>query len=253
MRCRRRRRRRGAAGARWPRPPGIDRFRRITLRTPDAARARAFYTTLFGPGWRDIEPLSEAAISRGARSLWLGQIGVSDVEASTSEFASRGAVRLGPTRRTADGGALAIVRDPGGAVVAMTSRAATPADGAAIWYHLNTSDVSRAVRDYRDLFGWHIAPRSDRGEAGRYHALAWRRGEPNIGSKADIAGRQGVHPHWLLHFQVAFLRDAASIVRGAGGVVIGPMLTPGGQPILVCDDPWGAAFALREGGTVADR
>jgi hypothetical protein len=47
-------------------------------------------------------------------------------------------------------------------------------------------------------------------------------GGPSVGLMADIGGRPGVHPAWLFHFRVTALDPA------------------------VCDDPQGAAFALRE-------
>ncbi len=224
----------------------MTRFRRVTLRTPDVAGARAFYTELLGRNSLEIGLLPEEAKRRGARSLWLGQLEVGNVEAATSDFMSRGAVRLGSTRRTADGGDVVILRDPGGAVVAMTSQAAAQIDGAVVWYHLNTRQVSRAIQNYQDLFGWHFTPRSGSRAEDQYHEFAWRTGEPNVGSIADIAGRPGVHPHWLFHFQVASLEHAASIIWRAGGLVVGPMLLPDGQPIVVSDDPWGATFALRK-------
>jgi predicted enzyme related to lactoylglutathione lyase len=35
-----------------------------------------------------------------------------------------------------------------------------------------------------------------------------------------------------------------NLVRGAGGVVLGPFALPSGEHVAVCDDPQGAAFAL---------
>ena len=63
---------------------------------------------------------------------------------------------------------------------------------------------------------------------------------------ADIAGRPGVHPHWLFHFRVAALEPALAAVRAAGGLVLDPLTLPNGARIAVCDDAQGAAFALQE-------
>ena len=60
----------------------------------------------------------------------------------------------------------------------------------------------------------------------------------------DIAGRPGVHPHWLFHFRVPALEPAMDAVRAGGGVVLPPVTLPGGARVAVCDDPQGAAFAL---------
>lgn len=40
-------------------------------------------------------------------------------------------------------------------------------------------------------------------------------------------------------------RFAVRPVRDAGGVVLGPFPLPCGERVAVCDDPQGAAFALR--------
>jgi hypothetical protein len=76
-------------------------------------------TGRLSPGIRqDIVSLPESAVARGARAHWLGHLGVEDVERAAWAFVDRDATRLGPTRPT-DGGDVAIVRDPGGAVVAL--------------------------------------------------------------------------------------------------------------------------------------
>lgn len=225
----------------------ISEFVRVTLRTLEIAGARAFYATLLGRDDSNIASLPEEAARRGAPSHWLGELGVTDVENATRDFTARGAARLGPTRATADGGEMAVVRDPGGAVVALTTRANLPVHCGVVWYHLNTANVRQAISNYRDLFGWEVRMCSGPGVLGEYHEFAWRAGGPKAGSMTDIAGRAGVHPHWLFHFQVSSLDRAASIIRTAAGTVIGPMQLPDGQPMIVCNDPWGAAFALREG------
>jgi predicted enzyme related to lactoylglutathione lyase len=56
---------------------------------------------------------------------------------------------------------------------------------------------------------------------------------------SDIAGRPGVHPHWLFHFRVPVLDAALDVVRAQGGLVIGPFRAPSGERIAVCDDPQG--------------
>jgi predicted enzyme related to lactoylglutathione lyase len=172
----------------------ITRFVRVTLRTSEIAGARAFYATLLGRDELDIAPLPEAAARRGAPSHWLGELGVNDVEKTACDFTARGAARIGPTRATADGGEMAIVRDPGGAVVALTTRPKLPVQGGFVWYHLNTANIQQAMSNYGDLFGWKVRMCSDPDVLGEYHEFAWRAGEPYVGSMSDIAGRAGVHP-----------------------------------------------------------
>lgn len=224
----------------------MTRFCRFELRTRDVEAARAFYTAVLGAGSRDITPLPEQAAARGAPPHWLGYIGVDDVERTASAFVERGASRLGPTRPAADGGEVAILRDPGGAVLALSTRSSDGGCDDVVWHVLNTSDVERALANYGELFGWHLTGRLDLGSVGVYHEFAWRPGRASVGAMVDVAGRPGVHPHWLFHSGVAALEPALVEVRAGGGAAIGPIVLPGGERIAVCDDPQGAAFALLE-------
>lgn len=224
----------------------MTRFRRFELRTTDVAAARAFYAALLGEDGADIVPLPAEAAARGARAHWLGHLGVEEVERTARAFAGLGAARLGPTRPTADGGEVALVRDPGGAVVALATPPSGPTRDDVVWQVLNTGGLERCIASYRELFGWHFAERVDLGALGVFHPFAWQPGGANVGSMSDITQRPGVHPHWLFHFRVAALETALARVRAAGGVVMGPIALPGGERLAVCDDPQGAAFALWE-------
>jgi len=222
------------------------RFCRFELRTTDVAAARVFYASILGEGDLDIVRLPAEAAARGAPPHWLGHLGVAGVERAAMAFVARGATRLGPTRPTVDGGEAAIVRDPGGAVVALATPPPTPVRADVVWHELNTNDLARASASYSDLFGWQLTDRLDLGALGVHQQFAWRAGEENVGSMAGTAGRPGVHPHWLFHFRVAALEPALAAVRAAGGLVIASVVLPNGERIAVCDDPLGAAFALRE-------
>jgi hypothetical protein len=224
----------------------MTRFCRFELRTTDVAAARAFYAALLGDDAAHIVSLPAEAAARGARPHWLGHLGVDDVERTAHAFVERGATRLGPTRPTADGGQVALLRDPGGAVVALATPPSVPARTDVVWHLLNTSDLERSTASYRELFGWRFTEPLDLGENGVFHPFAWHPGEANVGSMTDITRRPGIHPHWLFYFRVAALEPALVKVRAAGGLVIGPIVLPGGERIAVCEDPQGAAFALRQ-------
>lgn len=222
------------------------RFCRFELRTTDVAGARRFYTALLGPGGADMVSLPEDAAARGAPAHWLGFIDVEDVERTASAFVERGAVRLGPTRRARDGGAFAIVRDPGGAVVALTRPGSASANPDVAWHELETNDLARARVTYGELFGWPFGDPLDLGPLGVHHPFAWQAGGESVGSMGDIAGRVGVHPHWLFHFRVGALEAALARVRAAGGNVIAPPVERAGHRSAACEDPQGAAFAVVE-------
>ena len=161
------------------------KFCRFDLRTTDAGGARAFYAKLLGHDRATIWPLHEQALARGARPHWLGHLGVQDVERGAAGFVDRGAAPLGPPRPNADGGQVAVLRDPGGAVVAVSTP--PPASAAAsvnvVWHVLNTNDAARARASYRELFGWDV----ERAAHGALHEFAWQAGGPSAGVQGALA------------------------------------------------------------------
>jgi len=222
------------------------RFCRIALRTTDVDAARAFYAAVLGRADAEIVALPAEVAARGAPAHWLGHLGADDVEGAVRAFVERGATRLGPTRPTADGGQAAIVRDAGGAVVALATPPASAAPTGVAWHVLNTPDAERAAERYAALCGWALGERRAVDALGSFREFAWQAGAPAVGAVADIAGRPGVHPHWLFHFPVPSLDDAVAAARAAGASVFPPVATPGGGRAAVGDDPQGAAFALWE-------
>jgi hypothetical protein len=226
----------------------MNHFCRYELRTTDADAARAFYANILGHHRAVIWPLHEQALARGARPHWLGHIAVEDVERTAAAFVGRGAMRLGPARPTSYGGEAAVLRDPGGAVVAVATTPPPKADEGVdvVWHVLNTNDAARATAHYHDLFGWEISDRAELVADGAFQPFAWHAGGPSVGAFSDIAARPGVHPHWLFFFEVDAFDAAIGAVRAAGGLVLAPVAAPTGERVCVCDDPQGAAFALRE-------
>jgi predicted enzyme related to lactoylglutathione lyase len=216
------------------------RFQRFLLRTTDLPGARTFYEGLLEGGCPDIDALPEAALARGARPHWLGHVGVPDVNATLTAFLGRGATRLGPPSATP------ILRDPGGAILALApvSRHAVRED--VVWDQLMTSSLERAMTDYAELFGWTVGTSTERDGLGPYQLFAWEAGGDATGSMASLVGRAGVHPQWLYFFRVADLDAAATKTEKAGGLVLRPGALPNGKRVAVCDDPQGAAFGLIE-------
>jgi hypothetical protein len=226
----------------------MKKFFRFELRTTDAGGARDFYAQILGHDGAVIWPLHDQALARGARPHWLGHLGVEDAERAAAALIERGATRLGPTLPTSDGRQAVIVRDPGGAVLAVATRpqADTEARGGVVWHVLNTNNAVQATTNYVEQFGWERTDRIDLGAHGRFQQFAWHAGGESVGAIGDIAARPGVHPHWLFFFEVDALDPSIAAVRAAGGVVIEATRLPSGQRVCVCDDPQGAAFALCE-------
>jgi uncharacterized protein len=223
-------------------------FCRFELRTTDAHAARAFYASLFGHDRALIWPLHEQALARGARPHWLGHLGGGDLEQAVSALLERGAVRLGPVRPTSDGGETHVLRDPGGALVALltTPPSSLASDVHVVWHVLNTNAAAQAARNYCELFGWQLTQPFELAGQGTFQRFAWHTGGRSVGAIADIEGRPGVHPHWLFFFEVDALEPAIAATRTAGGLALEPIVLPSGERACVCDDPQGAAFGLRE-------
>jgi predicted enzyme related to lactoylglutathione lyase len=220
-------------------------FCRYQLRTTDVPAARAFYQQVLGREDPTVVPLPEQARARGARPHWLGFLAVADVAATAAAFVKRGATLLGPKWAEPGGFEAQGLRDPGGAVVALAHGSASPPRSEVVWHLLNTTNVARAKLDYAELFGWHFEAPLDLGPHGLIHPFGWHQGEAPVGALMDIAGRPGVHPHWLFAFESPQLDLALGAVRTNGGLAIGPVELPSGDRLAVCDDAQGAAFGLR--------
>lgn len=227
----------------------MTRFFRVQLRTFDVDAARAFYASVLGESPILVVPLHEQAVARGARPHWLGFLEVPDVARAAATFTERGAVSLAPKWVNPEGVEAAVMRDPGGAIVALAKPPANHPSAPqpeVVWYLLNTGDVERAKANYGELAGWAFEKPVDLGPHGVLHPFVWERGSEPVGWMSDIAGRPGVHPHWMFFFGIPALEAAMDAVRRAGGLVLGPFELPGGQRMAVCDDPQGAAFGLCE-------
>lgn len=221
------------------------RFSRYLLRTTDVEAACAFYDGVLERRGDGIVPLPESAIARGARPHWLGHIGVRErggAESIANRFVELGAMRLGPPVGAGDS---RVLRDPGGAIVAVTESAAESSAGV-LWHQLNTRVPRGAAANYAALFGWSFTEEVDLGGLGRHQSFAFGTGESNIGVLSDVDGRPEVHTHWLFFFGVPSLDVAVQRVRAHGGLVIGPIELPNGARIAACDDPQGAAFGVIE-------
>jgi uncharacterized protein len=211
-------------------------FVRFTLRTSDVEAARSFYDALLEEGAPDASELPASLRARGARPHWLGYLATPEFDRTMEAFVVRGATRLG----NGD-----LLRDPGGAILALTS----PQDKSrrdVVWQQLLTPDSGRAKRDYGELFGMTIGPRMDVPQYGSFDQFGWGPDAPS-GSIGDITGKPHIHPQWLFFFRVADLERALSHVRTNKGTVIGPTTLPDRRRIAVCEDPQGAQFALMTG------
>jgi predicted enzyme related to lactoylglutathione lyase len=212
------------------------RFSRYVLRTTNVPAAEAFYASVLGHHGDQIFPLHEQALARGARPHWLGHIDVSDPAAAAAPLLAAGGQQLG---ERADG--IVVLRDPGGAIVALGGASAGSRAGV-LWHVLRARNIDSLAALYAETFGWAFGEYIALGNGERYRALAFSGGERNAGVVGELS--EGVHPHWLFFFGVDSLKDAVARVRAHGGLVMEPSALPDGTEFAVCDDPQGAAFGL---------
>jgi predicted enzyme related to lactoylglutathione lyase len=221
------------------------RFSRFLLRTTDVRAAAEFYDAVLEERGDGIVPLHEAALARGAQPHWLGHIAVRDLggaEAVAGRLVERGAMRLGPPAGVGD---FVVLRDPGGAVVAVTD-SAEASSARVVWHQLNTRDPANAGATYTGLFGWALTQAIDLGPLGQHQRFAFSAGEPSVGLISDVANRPEVHTHWLFFWAVPSLDRALERTRSRGGKVVGPIALQNGVRVAACDDPQGAAFGVIE-------
>lgn len=243
------------------------------LMTLDPDAARDFYGALLDWKFGDAAPdptgyrmitaggefiggmlqLSEEMCSHGARPVWLGYVGVDDVDATLSTLGELGGKVLKPAWDIEQVGRVALVADPQGLpfyVISSlagndASKAFSPsAPGHCAWNELTTPDQAAALRFYGGLFGWENRESMPMGAMGEYRLL--HHGDEMIGALAPQADTS--FRGWLFYFRVADIDAAAAMTRERGGRVLhGPVEVPGGDHILIAQDPEGVAFAMTGG------
>jgi predicted enzyme related to lactoylglutathione lyase len=226
---------------------GGSRFYRYELRTTDVSAARAFYPDVLGSELWDsgvtVSPLPERAAALGAPAHWLGHIGVPDVEGAAGRIVAAGGQQRGPTQRGPE--SHAVLRDPFGAVIAVSDGQVPPGRPPVVWRYLHTEDHERAFAWYAGLFGWTATELLDLGpEIGRHQGFSWDHSGQSAGSITNAARLPHIHTQWLFCFRVSDMEGALARTRGRGGTVLEPQQTASGDLVAACGDPQGAAFAL---------
>jgi uncharacterized protein len=249
------------------------------LMTPEPDGAKAFYEAVV-PGWsigeripgdqdyRMIERsdggfaggvfgLTEDMRQHGARPIWMGYIGVDDVDGTVAQIEAKGGKVLLPAFDIPQG-RIAMVVDPQGAPFYVMkpvppegsekqeSDLFSPTEEQRVgWNELSTSDATAALEFYTSLFGLEKGDVMPMGEAGDYQFIN-HRGQMIGAIFPAIAGAfKGEQPHWRYYIRVPSIAAAkAAAEQGGGTITVGPMEVPGGDHIVIGKDPQGAEFAL---------
>ena len=245
------------------------------LMTPDPDGATAFYGAVV-PGWTVGQPiggdqdyriigrsdggsaggvlaLTEDMRQHGARPVWLGYIGADDVDATARQVEAKGGKLLMPAFDIPQG-RIAMVTDPQGNPFYIMkpippagqedrqSDVFSPDQPQRVsWNELSTADPVAARNFYGELFGWTSDDFMPMGEYGEYRFFD--HGSLRIGAVSGMM--PDGHPGWRYYIRVASISKAVEAVKAGGGTItLEPMEVPGGDTIVIGNDPQGAEFAL---------
>ena len=247
------------------------------LLTTDIEAALAFYQPLLGwqaedsgqpgmdyrlPGIRDEETgehhyvggvmqLTDEMLQGGARPLWLGYIGVDDVDQAVGDIVERGGNVQMPPTDIPNVGRLAMVSDPQGAPFYVMRGASNetslafasdrPRVGHCAWNELATTDTEAAKAFYFGAFGWVKEGEMPMGPQGAYEFIR------HNGIIGALMPKPDELPTslWTYYFRCPDIDEALNAITANGGQVLqGPMEIPGGEFVINGLDPQGALFAV---------
>jgi predicted enzyme related to lactoylglutathione lyase len=239
------------------------------LLTTDAEAASAFYGDvigwdsrsagipgvdyrLFSTGGIDVagHMTLPPGVPEAMRPMWLGYIGVDDVDSAVTGIVAAGGRVHMPAMDLEGVGRMAMVADPqgvpfyvmrGASDQASTSFAVEDA-GHCRWNELNTRDQEGALAFYTGRFGWEKGDSMPMGEMGDYQFI----NHDGVMIGAIMTSRpDGPPPVWSFYFGVPDIDAAAAKIEPGGGKIhAGPMEIPGGEYAVVASDPQGVGFGI---------
>ncbi|HKA94694.1 MAG TPA: VOC family protein [Streptosporangiaceae bacterium] len=242
----------------------------VDLAVDDMARARTFYSRLFGwdiqPGPReaggytmclkDGHPVAGIAPKQGppgTPSVWTVYLASDDVDETAGKVTAAGGSILAAPVDVMDSGRAAIATDPAGAAFGIwqarqhTGLGLVNEPGSVCWNENFSRDMDGNKAFYSAVFGYEYGDMST--PEFRYATLKVDGLE--VGGIGDLGS--GFPPdapaHWSTYFCVGDTDAAVATITGAGGSVMRePRDSPYGRMAVVRDDQ-GAAFSLM--GTLA--
>jgi len=239
---------------------------------PDADAAAAFYAGIFGWEVRSGSPAGTetrydlctvqgsdvAAIGsplpEGAAPAWTTYVWVDDADAAAAKAADAGGSLVTAPFASLDGGRMAIVTDPAGALLGLwqpgahrgAQRVNEPSAYAMSLLH--TPDTAAAAAFYADLFGWTTEAF---GPATMFRLPGFVGGEPTQPVPRDVVAvmapaAPGAPAAWGVDLWVADIDAAVARAGELGGRVL--MAVHDRPPFrsAVVADPEGAAFSLSQ-------
>ena len=251
-------------------PNGL--FGWIDLTTTDVEAARAFYSELFGWTSEDMPtpmgpaytmcfldgkvvagmaPQPPGMAAAGMPSMWNSYVLVDDIDEVTARVAPAGGAVVMPTMDVMTQGRMAMVADPGGAVVGLWQ----PGDhhgadvfnvaGSLTWNELTTRDLDGALPFYEAVFGW----RWEESDQPGYHVamIDAKAGDDksNGGAMAmpDTVPAE-VPNYWSAYIAVDDLDASVARAAASGGAVFLDAMEAGPGRFAGITDPTGGMIML---------
>lgn len=241
----------------------------VEVATTDPAKARAFYSGLFGwaaneipmgaevyytifqSGGRDTAggyKLMQEQLDRGVPPHWILYIRVPSTDDAFAKAIALGAKEIAAPFDVPYVGRMSVIQDPTGAAISTFELGGHRGlqnfgeTGAICWADLNTSNPEKAAEFYSNWLGWNY----EMGKDGYRHIS-------NGAGKDDMLGGipserplpPGVPPHWIAYFKVADCKASAAKADELGGKLLMPATEmPDVGTIAVVADPQGAVFSL---------
>jgi uncharacterized protein len=240
------------------------------LATTNVARAKKFYTSIFGWKFKDFDmgmgdakysiarvggkdacalyPMWDEQKKSKAPPLWLPYISVKSVDGTVKKAKSaRGKVCSAPMD-VMDKGRMAILQDPTGATFALWQAGTHPGagldgkPGTVCWHDLSTPKTDAAGKFYTKVIGWKQVDQNY-GE-NSYHLF-------KVG-RVGVCGMwpfpmKKLPPCWVTYWQVAdCAKTVAKVKRLGGRILMGTTPVPGMCRFAIVKDPQGAAFGILE-------
>ena len=181
---------------------------------------------------------------------WGMYVGVPSLDEGVAQVERLGGSALSEVIEIPNVGRMRTMTDPQGAAFSLFEPKpgpqppeAEPQAGDASWHELWTTDAEAAMKFYTTLFGWQPTETMDMGEMGKYYMFG--RTFELGGMMTKTPSMAQVPTHWNPYFRVPDVDAGAQQVKSKGGQILnGPMEVPGGDRIVQCIDPQGAAFSL---------
>jgi hypothetical protein len=236
------------------------------LFTTDIAKARSFYTGLFGWDWRQVSSArpygmfyqDDIAVSGlalrdppdegQAYGTWVYYASVDDVASVETAVAGRGGEALLPRRSMPERGEFAILADPDGAIIGvLRSSSGDPGEfqaavGEFIWYQLFTSKLDPATEFYQTVFGYDVYENEDTPELLDYMLSSQGYSRAGVGLLPEDS--ESV-PTWVGFVRVENVAASVAEAERLGGkVLLPPAPERLGGDIAIVADPEGTPVGL---------